>query len=710
MSLVLIKPFGLSASPRLQVGAPLVSLFTHVPFEPFDPPFSVAIGFDASLKVFQIAPFFEVELTVDKPQKHIELHSAGLDLIAATLIHGKTDTKHRRLTIRANDTLSRVALSDGFDIDTGVYVLQIVYSGMLSRSMHGLYRSASLYDPSRNGESRRIAVQDTVAHEIGHQDTPGIQKFRKVWGEGDYAAPLKPIVVGKAAPGDRDYNKVPSTYYDILDMFSYLVYPKAAYGVYTMFTTLGEKRFSNMIKGYLEKHAYGLSITADIWDEDPIKDQLWQLARDASRDHNYKRGHPRITVARVPGTSNKYAITTQRHYLSDDTKLGDAQNDIWRIPIEYREQPDDIMAFIPGDGSPLIIESSELPFINHNQLVFARVNYGELWPEVLKTIQTAGLTGLTRSFIYEDLFTLPRDGVIPYTTVVSFLNRLDQELFNASDYYNSLIAKAKADGEAKNPGGRLLKTASTATAELYLTEMEKINAFNEELREQQQMRLLGRETRAANDPEWRRFERDVMTACPRKEQMTSKCSRYDWAARNDGYPNAIRSATGKRAERIAEFIWKKLQIETDPDEQYYLNRALLYAPNWKWAERMLDNLINNTGMARLQNTQWLASAVGWRDEAFKYLYHNIGSIHQRLSYAPDERKNLVTGILGQLGGPDALTKLTMMRQHPELPEDLRPLPFWEALAEQHRLNLEWSQRYAYDVLELFAQLPRMNTP
>ncbi|CAJ0571507.1 unnamed protein product, partial [Mesorhabditis spiculigera] len=226
--------------------------------------------------------------------------------------------------------------------------------------------------------------------------------------------------------------------------------------------------------------------------------------------------------------------------------------------------------------------------------------------------------------------------------------------------------------------------------------------------ERDRLRSLGRQLRDAEEPQWRRFEREVMGACPGEKQQTSKCSKYGWGDRSNGYSEAIQSARGQEAERIAAFMWKKLEIETDLDEQFYLNRALLVAPNWEWAERMLDHLINNTGLARLQSTSRMAQTVGWRPEAFEWLYNNIGSIHERLSYEPDERKSLVENMLGQLRGRDALTKLIMMRQHPDLPEDLRPLPFWEDLAERQRLKIEWCQKYAFDLLEMFAKLPQSN--
>ncbi|CAJ0574628.1 unnamed protein product, partial [Mesorhabditis spiculigera] len=104
-----------------------------------------------------------------------------------------------------------------------------------------------LDDPVQHGSSRRIEVEDTVAHEIGHQDAVFLSHYRKAMDEDDIM-PLKPIVVGKARRGDADYNREPHSYYAIRDMFGKLTYEKAAYGIYTLFTTLGEERFTKMIK------------------------------------------------------------------------------------------------------------------------------------------------------------------------------------------------------------------------------------------------------------------------------------------------------------------------------------------------------------------------------------------------------------------------------------------------------------------------------
>ncbi|CAJ0574609.1 unnamed protein product, partial [Mesorhabditis spiculigera] len=69
-----------------------------------------------------------------------------------------------------------------------------------------------LYDePKHNKTSRRVVIENVVAHEIVHQ-------------------------------------REPARYYDIRGMFSMLTYEKAAYGIYTMYRTMGEERMRNMLQ------------------------------------------------------------------------------------------------------------------------------------------------------------------------------------------------------------------------------------------------------------------------------------------------------------------------------------------------------------------------------------------------------------------------------------------------------------------------------
>ncbi|CAJ0569987.1 unnamed protein product, partial [Mesorhabditis spiculigera] len=95
------------------------------------------------------------------------MHSKRLDLIAATIFEGGDEKKRRRLSIGANETLERISLSDGKpDIKPGKHIIQIVYSGTLSRSMHGLYRSV-YYD--EDGNKKWIATtqfESTNAREM----------------------------------------------------------------------------------------------------------------------------------------------------------------------------------------------------------------------------------------------------------------------------------------------------------------------------------------------------------------------------------------------------------------------------------------------------------------------------------------------------------------------------------------------------------------
>ncbi|CAJ0571514.1 unnamed protein product, partial [Mesorhabditis spiculigera] len=270
------------------------------------------------------------------------MHSKGLDLIAATIFEGGDEKKWERTNFEPTPPLSTYIIAlivhdFGYDsatvndrnIKIGVYarkemmnqtktalnaaliavpelerVTGVPYplkkldifaipdfaaGAMENWGIMTFRETMVLDDPVQHGSSRRIEVEDTVAHEIGHQwfgdlVTPewwgdlwlneGFAKFSELivgrkfgrptdgWGHQDAVflshyrkamdeddiMPLKPIVVGKARRGDADYNREPHSYYAIRDMFGKLTYEKAAYGIYTLFTTLGEERFTKMIK------------------------------------------------------------------------------------------------------------------------------------------------------------------------------------------------------------------------------------------------------------------------------------------------------------------------------------------------------------------------------------------------------------------------------------------------------------------------------
>ncbi|CAJ0571500.1 unnamed protein product, partial [Mesorhabditis spiculigera] len=81
-----------------------------------------------------------------------------------------------------------------------------------------------LYDePKHNKTSRRVVIENVVAHEIVHQ-------------------------------------REPARYYDIRGMFNMLTYEKAAYGIYTMYRTMGEERMRNMLQN---AGAYYQSLAAE---------------------------------------------------------------------------------------------------------------------------------------------------------------------------------------------------------------------------------------------------------------------------------------------------------------------------------------------------------------------------------------------------------------------------------------------------------------
>ncbi|CAJ0565178.1 unnamed protein product, partial [Mesorhabditis spiculigera] len=714
---------------------------------------------------FDFFGIVNITLAVDEPQKHIELHSKKLELVAATLI--EDGGKLRRLSIRFNNTLDRVALSDGNVINKGTHIIQIAYRGVISRSLFGLYRSSY---QTRDGQKRFIATTQfevtnaremtpcfdeprfkatwrfsvrhpvnttattnaaihgqpfseehgglswirtkfetspvmssyivaLVIHDFGYESVIasnnvkiGIYARKEAMSHTktalDAAALALPEIerlVGVKYPLPKldifaipDFSagamenwgimtfkerREPTTSYALTDMFGGLTYQKAAYGIYTMYATLGEKRFFAMVKAYLEKNKYSTTSWRDIWmAADEEKHGLWQQAVQAHLDHILLPGYPRIDVARIG--KNRYAITTHRHCLSDETMHADRRNDdlrdsTWRIPIQYPGQKE--LQFVPANGGKPRLSD-----------LFPMAATGAVpYKLVLEMLETMGQNpnadpDLIRGF-WNIEERLRSNG--PTRRMLEILN-------NASSYYNGLAFPSIP----LNSTQRKLKIAAARQQrhqdQRYSMEQQELLDLFKELDDQALRRKLGMPVADEGEPAWRVFEKLVIEACP-EGVMISKCSKYAASDRATGYVRAIESGDDERREKTSAFMWKSLEIETDPTEKKALANAIIRSKDWKWVERLLDAHINNAGLTPPDSTTWYAELIGGRQETFDWLYNNMSSIVKSYNESSEALKELIETAVGKFQRNEALPlRVALLQSHPDLPEALRPLRFW----------------------------------
>ncbi len=136
------------------------------------------------------------------------------------------------------------------------------------------------------------------------------------WAMGtDQLASTRPIEFEVKAPNEVD------------EMFDAITYGKGSAVLWMIEQFIGEEEFRQGVGSYLRKHAYGNTVTADLWEGlDGASD--WPVS-EIMNTWVYQRGFPQVDVRNVAGGFE----LAQRRYLAipDET-----DTTIWKIPVHVR--------------------------------------------------------------------------------------------------------------------------------------------------------------------------------------------------------------------------------------------------------------------------------------------------------------------------------------------------------------------------------------
>ncbi|CAJ0574602.1 unnamed protein product, partial [Mesorhabditis spiculigera] len=547
----------------------------------------------------------------------------------------------------------------------------------------------------------------------------------------DDTVPYKPIVY----PENFDqrgpvYDKYPPAYDWMREYFDGMSYQKAGYGIYSMYETLGEKRFFQMIKAYLNKHRFSTTLSSDIWEEDPIKDDLWKNAVAANKDHLTLAGYPVIDVQQQkPG---QFVVSTQRHRPMGVLLTAQEESEFWRIPITWTGS--DEMIFMKEKDEKVIIpfanKSQKIPCVNPKGLAYARVNYGKLWPEVAKDFLNICPDAISRIFIYHDLFFLAENGLVDWSVALDFHRYLQEEnndqardalmdqLSTVNNRQRKLLPESPGNcglikyaegvfqtmynnGEAANQANkRGLKSAHTLKAEA----ARSIRVHDEVIPKSATHSNCDTPNLVAVAV----YHKKVMDICG-QGQRTSQCAGWKYSTtRANAYCDAVRA---DNSSEIAEHIYEKLRIETDLLEQENLGRALLCSPDWYYVQLVLDALIERTGLVRLQSMYALMFTLSENypqpHRLIGFLENNVERIYKRMHDSPAEMKKMFAGLMRGVRTKEDVEVVKKVRKM--VPEHIGELPLWDQALERFHREQEWINKSAPRIMAYYDDLEANKT-
>ena len=117
-------------------------------------------------------------------------------------------------------------------------------------------------------------------------------------------------------------------------MFDVLTYEKGAAVVRMLEQYLGEDRFRDGIRLYIDRHAYGNTETTDLWDA--IEEATGEPVRRIMDCWIFQGGHPEVTVAADRRRRRHVRLSQSRSRYAGIDGDSDTDDSLWAVPVLAR--------------------------------------------------------------------------------------------------------------------------------------------------------------------------------------------------------------------------------------------------------------------------------------------------------------------------------------------------------------------------------------
>lgn len=291
------------------------------------------------------------------------------------------------------------------------------------------YREAGLlYDQSNTSTDTKQYIANVIAHELTHQwfgNLVTMKWWTDLWLNEGFASWMSILAVDTLFPEWNVWTQfisdeqsialradalehthpieVPVRHPDeIRVIFDAISYDKGASVIHMLHRHLGATAFRDGIRAYLKKHAYGNTVTTDLWDA--LEAATGKHVRGFMHDWITFTGYP---VVQATVTKTKVTVQQTRFYLNPHAKQSTTT---WPIPL-IANQPLGADSFSRTSAVVAASGDTDTLIINNERSGFYRTTYDHAHIQRLgKQILADKVSALNRYALLDDAFETAKAG------------------------------------------------------------------------------------------------------------------------------------------------------------------------------------------------------------------------------------------------------------------------------------------------------------
>ncbi len=296
--------------------------------------------------------------------------------------------------------------------------------------------TAILVDEENTSLSNKQWIAIVIAHELAHQwfgNLVTMKWWTDLWLNEGFASYMENLCVDHMFPDWYIWDLYVSDRYalalrldalsnshpievkvnhpdEISEIFDMVSYAKGSAVIRMLAEYLGDDKFRDGLRHYLNKHSYKNTNTVDLWDS--FEKVSLKPVKNMMKNWTSLTGYPLLSInSKKNGAKTIFEISQERFFSSRISAKENKIKSTWQVPISYESNKEIQKMLLTKNISPLI--GNTIGKVNKEESTFTRVRYNqEILANLKNEIKNKTLSIKDRLGIIRDLFALAEGGYI----------------------------------------------------------------------------------------------------------------------------------------------------------------------------------------------------------------------------------------------------------------------------------------------------------